>query len=297
MLGSVLLYMGELLSAREHLEQGVTLYDPERLRSLTFSRATNPVVVRLSRLAWTLWLLGYPDSALVRIHEALMLAQQSSHVLSIVFARFFAAMVYQCRREVRATQEQSEAVMALSSEHSSVFWSAEGSFMHGWTLTQQTLVEEGVMQMHQSLSTLETMGIEVGHSSLLIMLAEVYWTTGQTIVGKRILAEAHAVMHKNAEHFYEAELARLTGELLLQESQGQQVADAEEHFQQALTLARRQQAKSLELRASVSLCRLWHKQGKRVAARHLLAATYSWFTEGFDTFDLQEANALLEALQ
>ena len=297
MLGSVLLYMGDLLSARAHLEQGMTLYDPERLHSLTFSRATNPGVVGLSRLAWTLWLLGYPDSALIKSHEALRLAEQSSHSYNIVYARYFAAIIHQCRREVRATQEQSEAMIALSREHRFVLWLAEGSFLYGWTLAQQEVVEEGIVQMRQSRSTLETMGLEVGHSSLLIMLAEVYCAAGQTMAGKRTLAETHDVIHKNAEHYYEAELSRLTGELLLQESQGQQMAEAEAHFQQALSLARRQGAKSLELRATMSLSRLWQRQGKGVAARDLLAETYSWFTEGFDTINLQEAKALLAALQ
>jgi predicted ATPase len=129
------------------------------------------------------------------------------------------------------------------------------------------------------------------------MLAESYWTAGQTAAGWRVLAEARAIMNKNAEGYYAAELSRLTGEFLIQESQGQQVVDAEQHFQQALTLARRQGAKSFELRAAMSLSRLWQGLGKRVAARHLLAEIYNWFTEGYDTLDLQEAKILLEALQ
>jgi predicted ATPase/DNA-binding winged helix-turn-helix (wHTH) protein/class 3 adenylate cyclase len=297
MLGSVLLYTGELFTAREHLEQGVALYDPERLRSLTFSRATDLGVVCLARLSWALWLLGYPDSALAKVHEALALAQKSSHAYSIVFAGYFAAAVYQFRREVRATQEQSAAVIALSSEHGFVLWSTEGAFMHGWALAQQTVVEEGITQMRQSLATLGTMGVEVGLSALCLLLAEVYWTTGQTAAGERMLAEARTIIEKNAEHFCESELSRLTGELLLQESAGQRALEAEVHFQQALTLARDQQAKSLELRAAMSMSHLWQRQGQRAAARDLLAETYSWFTEGFDTRDLQEAKALLEALQ
>jgi adenylate cyclase len=297
MLGSILLYMGELVSAREHLEQGVALYDPERLRSLTFSRATNLVIICLSRLSWALWILGYPESALARVQEALTLAQQSSHMYSIAFARYYASLIHQCRREARATQEQAETVLALSREHGFVLWSAEGLFMHGWALARQTHVDAGIEQMHQSLTTLEAMRVEIGHSSLLVMLAESYWTAGQTAAGWRVLAEARAIMDKNAEGYYAAELSRLTGEFLLQESQGQQVVDAEQHFHQALTLARRQGAKSFELRAAMSLSRLWQGLGKRVAARYLLTEIYSWFTEGYDTLDLQEAKVLLEALQ
>jgi predicted ATPase len=297
MLGSILLYMGELVSAREHLEQGVALYDPERLRSLTFSRATNLVILCLSRLSWALWILGYPERALTRVQEALTLALQSSHMYSIAFARYYVSLIHQCRREARATQEQAEVVLALSREHNFVLWSAEGLFMHGWALAQQTHVDAGIEEMHQSLASLEAMGVEVGHSSLLVMLAESYWTARQTAAGWRMLAEARAIMDKNAEGYYAAELSRLTGEFLIQESQGQQVVDAEQLFQQALTLARRQGAKSFELRAAMSLSRLWQGLGKRVAGCHLLTEIYSWFTEGYDTPDLQEAKVLLEALQ
>ena len=296
MLGSILLYMGELLTAREYLEQSATSYDPVRLRSLTYSRGTDLRVICLSRLSWALWILGYPGSALARVREALTLAQQSSHLFSIVFARFYASMIHQCRREAQATQEHSEAIMALSSEHGFVMWSAEGLCMHGWALAQGTRVEEGIEQMRQSLATLEAMGVEVGYSSLLMMLAEAYWTAGQNAAGLHTLAAARALMHKNAEGYYAAELARLTGELLLQESQGQKTVDAEQHFQQARTLARRQHARSFELRATMSLSRLWQRQGKRDAARHILAESYGWFAEGHETQDLQKAKALLEAL-
>jgi predicted ATPase len=169
--------------------------------------------------------------------------------------------------------------------------------MHGWALAQETRVAEGIEQIRQSLATLEAMGVEVGHSSLLMMLAEVYWTSGQNAAGLHTLAAARALMHKNAEKYYAAELARLTGELLLQESQGQRAVDAEQHFQQARTLAHRQHARSFELRATMSLSRLWQRQGKRDAARHILAESYSWFAEGHETQDLQKAKALLEALQ
>jgi predicted ATPase len=295
MLGSILLYIGNLSSARVHLEQGIMRYDPQRRRSLTFSRATDLGVVSLSRLAWTLWLLGYPDRALTRIDEAITLAQASHHAYSIGFALYFAAIVHLCRREVRATQERSEAVLAFSSDNELITWSSGGQFMQGWALAQQELVEEGLVQMHQSLGIWKTLGLEVGLSFLLISLAEVHWRAGQAAEGLHVLDEALSVVHSNDEHYYEAELYRLKGELLLLQTP---VAEqqAESCFQYAMNIADHLCEKSLELRAAISLSRLWQKQGRRAEARQLLAGIYGWFTEGFDTADVQEAKALLEAL-
>jgi class 3 adenylate cyclase/predicted ATPase len=295
MLGSILLYIGKLPSARVHLEQGIMHYEPQRRRSLTFSRATDLGVVSLSRLAWTLWLLGYPDRALTRIDEALTLAQASHHAYSIGFALYFAAIVHLCRREVRVTQERSEAVLALSSDHELITWSSGGQFMRGWVLAQQELIEEGLVQMHQSLGTWKTLGLEVGLSFLLISLAEVHWRAGRVDEGLHVLDEALSVVHSNDEHYYEAELYRLKGELLLLQTA---IAEqqAESSFQYAMTIAHHLCEKSLELRAAISLSRLWQKQGRRAEAHHLLEGIYGWFTEGFDTADVQEAKALLEAL-
>ncbi len=288
--------IGELSSARAYLEQGVTLYDPERLRSLTFSRATDLGVVCLSRLSWVLWMLGYPDRALIRAREAIELALKSSHPYSIVFAYFFAAMIHQCRREVQNTQDLSENVMRLSDEHSFILWSAEGRFLHGWTLTQQENISAGIEQMRQSLVSMETMRVEIGLSSLLMMLSEIYEEIGDYNSARHILYQTQMIMQKNEEYYYQSELYRLTGELLLKENGDQYEYQAEEYFQHALDFARRQHAKSLELRVAKSLCRLWQRQGKHVAAHHFLSDIYNWFTEGFDTLDLQEAKQLLDVL-
>jgi predicted ATPase len=150
--------------------------------------------------------------------------------------------------------------------------------------------------MQESLVSLEAMGVEIGHTSLLMMLAESYWVTGQTTAGWDTLAAARDIITKNTEHYYEAEFLRLSGELLLQESQEKQSADVERYFQQACRLAHHQHAKAFELRAAMSLCRLWQSQGRHAAARDVLADVYSRFTEGFDTADLKQAKALIDGL-
>jgi predicted ATPase len=177
---------------------------------------------------------------------------------------------------------------------------AGGTIMCGWALTVQGQGEVGLAQMHQGLAAWRAMGIEAGLPYWLAMLAEAYGGTGQVETGKHALAEALALVDTTEERWWEAELHRLTGELIMQSyvqthaSGGQEEAEA--RFCQALDMARRQSAKSLELRAAMSLARLWQRQDKRDAARQVLAEAYGWFTEGFDTADLQEARALLEEL-
>ena len=297
MLGSVALYMGELPKAQNHLEQGISLYDAGRLQTLAFSRATDPGVVCLSRLSWVLWILGYPDSALHSAHEAMRLAQQISHPYSIVFACFFAALIHQCRREIHNTQELSETVMKLSGDHGFILWSAEGLFLHGWALSQQASVKDGVEQMHQGLLAMKTMGVEVGQSSLLIMLVEVYIGIGDIDAVKHLLSESYDLINKNDEYYYESEWYRVRGEMLLEEEMENNQHKAEEDFQYALDCARRRHSKSLELRAAKSLSRLWNSQGRRDEARYLLEETYNWFSEGFHTFDLEETRSLIESLR
>jgi len=304
-LGSTLIHLGEWLSARVHLEQGIALYDPNLCRSRAFSRGTDPGVVCLSRGAWTLWMLGYADQALTMSQKALSLAQELSHASSLAFALFFAAVLRQCRREARQVQEQAEAMLALSTEHGFVQWIAGGVLLRGWALTEQGMVEEGITQIQQGHSAWLADKNELGKTQILARLAEAYGKVGRTEEGLRVLTEAFATLHNNAERHYEAELHRLQGDLVLQHALQQQVpgippraghSEAEMHFRRAIDVARRQHAKFQELRAVMSLTRLWQMQGKRTAARSMLEETYSWFTEGFDTPDLSSARVLLDTL-
>jgi predicted ATPase len=238
--------------------------------------------------------LGYPDQAL-SIYEALTLAQELDHPFSLALALHFAALLHHFRREVQAAKERAEALITLSTEQGFPFLLAYGTILRGWALTAQGERAEGIAQIHQGLVVRRALGAEVHRPYFLALLAEAYGEVGQPEEGLTVLVEALALVESTGDRHWEAELHRCKGELLLMQ-QMQKVGEAEECFRQALDTARRQQAKSLELRAAMSLSRLWQQQGKQEEAHHLLADIYGWFTEGFDTPDLQEAKALLQEL-
>ena len=286
--------MGDFAQARVHQEQGIALYDPQQHCSLAFLYGQDPGVVCRSFAAVTLWSLGYPDQALKRSHEARTLAQELSHPFSLGYSLFFGARLHEHRREAQATQEWAETLIMLSREQGFTQMSAMGTILRGWALAEQGQGAEGIAQMRQGLGTYRATAAEVTRPFFVGLLATQYGQEGQGQEGLRVLAEALTAVRTQGQHFYAAELHRLNGELL------QAVPDerqAEAYFRQALDIARHQQAKSLELRAAMSLARLWQRQGKRAEAHALLAPIYGWFTEGFDTADLQEARALLVELQ
>jgi predicted ATPase len=295
MLGETLFFQGEPVLARVHLEQGLAFYEAQQGRVRAFSGGMDPGVVCRSVLAWTLWQLGYPEQALTKSQEALTLAQKSSHAYSLGLALHYCALVHQSRREAQRMQEIAEATIRFAKEQGFVQWIAGGTCMRGWALAEQGCVEEGIQQLRQGMDIWRTLGTELAKTHVLFRLAEAYGRGGQAEEGLRVLDEALITVRKNAEGYFEAEIYRLQGELLLQQVAGRE-QEAETCFCQALKVARRQQAKSMELRATVSLSRLWQQQGKRDKARQLLARSYNWFTEGFDILDLREAKALLGAL-
>jgi predicted ATPase len=295
-LGATLWFLGEFVTAQRYLEQGTTLYDMQQHHSLAFVYGQDPKVTCLSYAAWALWVLGYPDQALWRSHEALSLAQELSHPFTLVFALSWAAMVHKFRRERQMAQERVETLMTIARERGFTQRLAAGTMMQGWALVEQgRSMEKGVAQILQGLAAFRATGTEVGRPKYLTLLVEAYGKVGQREEGLSAVAEALAMVHQNADRCCEAELYRLKGTLLLQA--GIEQKEAEACFQQALAVARHQQAKAWELRAALSLSRLWQQQGKCAAAYDLLAPVYGWFTEGFDTADLQEARALLAALR
>ena len=206
-----------------------------------------------------------------------------------------AALVYQWHRNVLAVHEQAEAAVALSTEQGFTLWAAWGTSLRGWALAMQGQGDEGLTQVRQGIAACRAAGNILFVPYFGALLAEACAHLGHTEDGLQALAEAQTLIDQHEERWWEAEVHRLRGVLLLRQP-GTQQAEAETWLQQALAIARRQQAKSLELRAAMSLTRLWQQQGKRAEARELLAPVYGWFTEGFDTADLQEAKALLDAL-
>src|SRR5262249_32737714 len=191
--------------------------------------------------------------------------------------------------------EYADTAINIATEQGFPFWMAVSALLRGWALVQQGQAQAGIEQMQQGLSAYRATGVEQTRSYWLALLAEGYGTQGESEEGLTVLTEALTHVDTTGERWYEAELHRLKGELLLQQSSDNQ-ADAESSFHHALEIARSQQAKSFELRAATSLARLWQQQGKRQEAYDLLAPIYGWFTEGFDTPDLQDAKALLDAL-
>ena len=295
-LGQILFFLGEFAQARGHLEEGIALYDPEQFRSLR--HASDPKVTCLSFAAIALWFLGYPDQAQQRSHDALTLAYELSHPYSLGFALTASAIVHHLRREVRPVQEQ-RALIALATEQGFPLYLAQERIRRGWALAVQGQIEEGISQIRQGLDALRATGLEVWRPFWASLLVEAYGKGEQVEEGLTVLAEALATVNRSEERMYEAELWRLRGELTLQasaQSTESSAHEAEGYFLTAIAIARHQQAKSWELRASTSLARLWQQQDKREDARQLLAEIYGWFTEGFDTMDLQEAKTMLEAL-
>ncbi len=310
-------FSGKFPQARTYLEQVMALYDRQQHHALTFRYGGyDPGVHGLGYLAGTLWHLGHPEQALRRIHEALTLAQDLSHPNSVVYALNWAAVVHWYRREEYEAQQRAEAVIALSTEHGLPYFVAEGMIWRGWALAAQGQAEEGIAQIRHGITSYQTTGARL-RPEYHALLAEAYGRAGQAEEALRILAEPLAVVSTYGERYsYTAELYRLKGELTLHQGHHQATGkrqrahratdprspttefqrEAEAWFLKAIKVAQRHQAKSLELRATISLARLWQHQGKQAEAHGILVDISKGFTEGFDTKDLQEAKALLDML-
>jgi predicted ATPase len=294
-IGHTLFRLGAVATAHMHFAQGMALYDPQQHRASALLYGEDAGVYCHSFSPWTLWYLGYPDQGLARSQGAVTLGQQSAHPFSRAFALSLAAVVHQFRREGRAAQERAEAAIILAKEQGFPYWMTMSAIMYGWALAHQEQARAGIKQIHQGMMDYRATGAELGRPHYLALLAEAYGTMEQPETGLTALAEALTLVDATGERWYEPEIYRLKGELLLHQSSDNQ-AEAETCFHHALEIARTQQAKSFELRAATSLARLWQQQGEKAKARELLAPVYGWFTEGFDTADLQEAKTLLEAL-
>jgi DNA-binding winged helix-turn-helix (wHTH) protein/tetratricopeptide (TPR) repeat protein len=300
-LGGVSFYLGKVATAHAHLERGTSFYTSQPPRLHVFPSGQDLGVLGLTYDAMALWMLGYPDQALERSRQALNLAEDVAQPWSLAMAMGYAAFVHALRRDRQAALEQAGATIHLATEQGFPSWVARAMMLRGWALGEQGHRADGLASIQQGMAIWRASGQELAQPFWLALLAEQHGKACQFEEGLRLLSEALALAHRRELRLWEPELHRLQGELLLQRAltkrntrTAQTTGDVETCLRQALNTARRQQAKSLELRATMSLSRLWQRQGKRDKARELLAPVNSWFTEGFETADLQEARALLE---
>jgi len=308
-MGLALFFQGDFAAAREHLERCSDLYDLDQHRSLAFAYAgQDPGVTSAVFSAWASQTAGYPDQALKRTRDALSLAELLSHPYSLTYAQGIAAAVHQLRKEGEETQNLADASIRVATEHGFPFWTAFQTILLGWVLVKQGKADEGIAQMSHGMGTYWATGAELLRPYLIGLLAEVLAETGSTERGLALLAEALEAVEKTGERFYEAELYRQKGELLLRSYnksseapdfvvQPSRFSEIERCFLKAISVACRQRAKWFELRAATSLARLWHHQGRKEKAHTMLTKSYSWFTEGFETTDLMDAKLLLKQLK
>ena len=242
-----------------------------------------------------------------RSQEAIVLAEELAHPFSLAFANFFAAHLHHFRRETQKIRTTADRALALCHEHGFAFYLAQSMCLQGCALAAQGQGQEAIGLMRRALVAHHATEAELGRAGVLSLMSEACATAGLLDEGLTAVAQALSQAHNTNERFYEAEMYRLRGELFIardeanpqaerQPSNLVEGAEAEASFHQALAIARQQEAKSLELRAAIKLSQLWQRQGKRNDARELLTPVYAWFTEGFDTSDLQEARAHLDEL-
>jgi class 3 adenylate cyclase/predicted ATPase len=310
--GNVLFYAGEFSQARERLDEGLALY--HRHPQGPQQALQDPGVSSLCYLALSLWLLGYPEQARQKSDAALALAQQLNRPLNHVIVRVLTAGLCQFRREPLLAFKHAELATALASEQDLPLWTAYGKIFRGWALAQRGEGEDGLRSLQQGIAMTQDTGAAIARPWQLLMLAESYLTMNCLEEGLTVIDEALGIVQRTEEGMCEAELYRLRGELSLRMGERETGRVGEEEkiahspihpfthsspeacFLKAIEVADRQQAKMWELRATMSLARLWHQQGKRSEAQAILTPVYVWFTEGAETTDLQEAKKLLAAL-
>jgi DNA-binding winged helix-turn-helix (wHTH) protein/predicted ATPase len=291
------LFLGHLIRAAHHETYGLTSIDAETYatRVATYGPDTGG-----AHGALLSWLLGYPDAAERKALAAVDCSRRLSPPFSLASALCFGGMIYSFRGDVAAAQRFAARATRFAGKYGIVPWSAPASIVSGWALTERGAVFEGITKMRSGLEGWRATGASTTQSLHYTVLAEALMKAGQIQAARTALDEALAMIERTGERWFEAEVQRLYGELLLQPARRSipeaQFKAAEAQFRRALAIARRQRAKSLELRAAMSLSRLWRQQGTTTPARQLLSKTYAWFTEGFATKDLIDAKALLEEL-
>ncbi|MEY9128494.1 adenylate/guanylate cyclase domain-containing protein [Bradyrhizobium yuanmingense] len=293
--GDSWLHRGQLALARTHLERGLALYDPAQQRSLTALFAENARVAMLSFLSLTCGLLGFADQARVQSSDALAEARDSSHPISLAFALSVACRLHFVLEDAGMVGQRADELVALTTEQRFAFFLAMGTAYRGWTLAEAGDPEAGVDLLRRGIEGFQASGAAWTLPFYLAQLAAAEAKRARYETGLGQLSDALALTQKSGVRWFEAELHRRRGELMLRARPGAE-ADAETEFRRAIAIAHQQEAKLWELRSAVSLARLWRDQDRGDEARGLLAPVYGWFNEGFDVRDLKESKALLEEL-
>jgi len=298
--GTLSFIIGELSSALEHLGRMNAFYTPQKHSHLGFIYGQDPGIISLCCTASVLWCLGYQDQALEQSRKMLAVARQVGHPFSLATALALDTLFHLLRRDVAVLEERGKEVAAFAGEKGFLFFIGVGLFKTGWVLVHQGRFGEGIAKIHKALEIYQATGVRFTLTDLLGSLSEAYGLAGDTEKGLEFMSQALAEVERGGERYYEAELYRLKGEILLRKAErdgGTALEkEAEACFRQSIVVARGQMAKSFELRTAVSLGRLLKKQGKESEARELLQSIYGWFTEGFDAPDLKEARSLMEEL-
>ena len=292
LMGTTLLQTGDIADAQVHLDRAIALYDPIVHRPLATRFGQDVKVVILCWRALALWLLGYPEAARVDADETLKIAREIGQAATLMYALLVTSLTHiQCGNCAEANARVDELV-ALADEKGALYWKTLGRMYQGW-LTGEAV--DAVHMITSGIAAYQSTGATLFVPLHLSYLARAYAALSQLDDAWRCIGEAMSAVETTKEKWHEAEIYRMAGEIALKSPEGDQ-AKAHAYFERALTVARAQQAKSWELRAAMSMARLWRDQGKRDEARDLLAPVYGWFTEGFDTLDLKEAKTLLDEL-
>jgi predicted ATPase len=295
LLGTSLANVGDLTQGRAHLDQAMALYDPAAHRPLATRFGQDVGVSILSQRSLALWALGHVDASLVDADHALRDARGTGEVAALMYALLFGAHIHILCRNYATANAQNDELVALADEKGAAQWKAAGMLMRGSVFALTGKASDAVPTITPGLTALQSTGATQFMPTFLSFLARAHAELGQFEEAWRCATEARAAVEATDERWYEAEVHRISGEIaLLSPERG--AGKAEACFEWGLAVARRQQAKSWELRVAMSMARLWRDQGKVWEARELLAPVYGWFTEGFDTLDLKEAKALLEEL-
>ena len=295
LMGMSLLNTGDIVEGRAHLDQALALYDPAEHRPLAARFGQDVAVAILSFRSTALWLLGYPEAALADTDHALKRAREIGQAATLMYALTATLItLIHCGNCATATMQFQELV-ALTDEKGSSFWKALGTMMQGCVLAMTGKASDAIHVITSGATALRSTGSTMWLPLCLSYLARAHAELGQFNDAWRCMGEATTAMETTKEKWFQAEVNLIAGEIALM-SPEPDAAKATAHFERALVVARQQQAKSWELRAAMSMARLWRDQGKTQQARELLAPVYGWFTEGFDTCDLKEAKALLDEL-